>query len=485
MMHRRQFLHAAALGSTAFAFPAIAQSSVPQSEDVRVFGDVLRSMHPGLHRYLTPAAFEAGLQRLDAEWQAQPALEARYLNLSRFLATLRCGHSYANFFNQKRAVASELFDRPSRLPFAFRWIAGQMVVLNDHSGTGQLPAGTVIKAINGVPAAAMLGRLMPYARADGHNDDKRRALLSVSGADKIEFFDAFHGLVYGAPQSGQHQLRVRVPASAKDLDISLPALNLGRRQAFMRKIDYDGDQAVWDWDMGKDGVARLTMDGWALFNSKWDWKGWLNDRLNSLAGAKGLIVDLRENEGGNDCGDLILSRLTASDIKLPTARRLVRYRKVPAGLNPYLDTWDDSFRDWGDEAVQIDNRFYRLDRWDDNGVLAAARPRITVPMAVLTGPQNSSATYQFAATAKASGLGTLIGGTTGGNQRGINGGAFFFVRLPESGIEFDVPLVGYFPQTPQPDAGIVPDLRVQNSARDIANGFDREMETARKLLLRG
>src|SRR5690349_1140584 len=47
----------------------------------------------------------------------------------------------------------------------------------------------------------------------------------------------------------------------------------------------------------------------------------------------------------------------------------------------------------------------------------------------------------------------LDGQTTGGNQRSINGGAFFFLALPTSGIELDLPLIGRFPEKDRPDVG--------------------------------
>ncbi len=62
---------------------------------------------------------------------------------------------------------------------------------------------------------------------------------------------------------------------------------------------------------------------------------------------------------------------------------------------------------------------------------------------------------------------------TGGNQRGINGGGFFFVRLPISGLEADLPLVGFFPDGPRPDRGLHPDVRIDPTADDIAAGYDR------------
>jgi C-terminal processing protease CtpA/Prc len=99
-------------------------------------------------------------------------------------------------------------------------------------------------------------------------------------------------------------------------------------------------------------------------------------------------------------------------------------------------------------------------------------------MVALISPQNSSATFQFALKCKQSGLGTLIGETTGGNLRGINGG-YFFATLPESGIEFDVALISFSPDGPMPaDAGVEPDIAIKQSAKDIAEGTDPAMDAA-------
>jgi hypothetical protein len=68
------------------------------------------------------------------------------------------------------------------------------------------------------------------------------------------------------------------------------------------------------------------------------------------------------------------------------------------------------------------------------------------------------------------------GQPTGGNQRGINGGAFVFLRLPGSGIELDLPLIGQFPDGDRPDAGLEPDIPVVPTVSDIASGRDAEMD---------
>jgi hypothetical protein len=269
-MNRRHFLAqgtSAALATATFPGAALAATATSAQSDIAVLREILTTLHPGLYRYNSPKTIDLALDALERTWSAQPDLAARYLNLSRFLATLKCGHSYANFFNQTKQVKAELFDRRTRLPFAFRWIEEQMVVTQDQSGTNSLPRGTIIKEVNGLSTQRMLAQLLPYVRADGNNDAKRRALLSMTGADELETFDIFHGLIYGAPGSsneepktGAHRLRVRLPGSASDVWVDLPALSLADRQTFYKAPNYKGDGPVWDWTM-RPGRRRRAQYG--------------------------------------------------------------------------------------------------------------------------------------------------------------------------------------------------------------------------------
>jgi len=105
--------------------------------------------------------------------------------------------------------------------------------------------------------------------------------------------------------------------------------------------------------------------------------------------------------------------------------------------------------------------------------------RLKITVIALVDSTNSSATFGFAQILKNIGLATLIGETTGGNRRGINGGAFSFLRLPASGIGVDIPLIGYFPQSQEPD------IAVEITPADIAAGYDRAMATALQVAGRG
>lgn len=159
------------------------------------------------------------------------------------------------------------------------------------------------------------------------------------------------------------------------------------------------------------------------------------------------------------------------DRSAATRRQLFPPCKIPDRLAPYLKTWDRSFKDWGASAIGPDAAgFYTLTRpgdASDTDIIQPKGRRFASRVTVLVGPKNASATFGFAGLMQRQRLGTLVGEQTGGNRRGINGGAFFFVGLPASGVEVDLPLIAYWPETPQPDAGIMPDITVPARIADI------------------
>ena len=479
-MLRRHFLKSAAgtsaIGVLGLASPSLTLEAAADFADDLVILRRALALHPGLHRYLSPADVETGLAGLEKDFQAATTLADQYLALSRFLATIRCGHTYCNFYNQSDAVASDLFDRRTRLPFRFIWLNGEMVVLSGGTGDGGLAAGDRILDIDGVPAGDLLSALMPYARADGGNDGKRIAQMGMQNTARFETFDIFQGLI-APPSADCFQATVQsLDGETRRLD--LPALSLAERQSGLNTGENAGeDGALWSLSM-QDDVAVLTMPTWAVFNTDWNWRAWLDERLDSLTGARGLVIDLRDNEGGLDCGDPILARLAGSDLRFPAYESRVRFARTPPDLDPYLDTWDNNFRSIGAFRTRGEDGFYRRPGPPRHDVIRAIAPQITLPVAALIGPNCSSATFLFAQQAKHSGLIRLFGTETGGNLRGINGDSYFFVRLPETGLEFDLPIVGYFPLQDEPDAGVRPDVEIPLTVTDIAQARDRCLDEA-------
>lgn len=487
MIDRRTFLAGAAAATAAGiaprapAAPPGMLSPSAMRGDLAVLDEAYAALHPGLDRYLGGKRWR---QRITAarDWASRerPAGDF-FLQLARLTAAVRCGHSYPNPVNQADAVRESLLDGRNRLPFAFRWAGSRIVVTRPFGGIALAP-GTMIDRIDGVPTAALLAQLLALARADGANDGKRRALMATGDLTRYPAFDVYRPLLLGARGEGSVAVR------ADGRTVRLAALTEAERQALAGGKPDDGG---WRFRIDPDGVAVLTMPDWALYNSKWDWRGFIDRAVDQLIDerARGLVIDLRDNEGGLDCGDVLLERLIERPLAEPHFVRLVRYRRVPDYLAPHLDTWDRSFRDWGEQARPSGRPgYFRLVRGPQDEPGAAIVPRgrrYSGPVAALISPACSSATFQFANLVKGRGRVLLVGETTGGNRRGINGGAYFFVRLPATGMEVDLPLIGYFPEAPQPDRGVEPDIAAPWRPADLTARRDTALAVARTALLAG
>lgn len=487
-MDRRTFVTAAAAIAATPAWPrqlpARLGNLFPPSAihaDLDLLRRAFETVHPGLTRYLPPGGFAERTEAMK-KWAGKGRTSAElFIALSRLTAAVRCGHTYPNPNNQREEVEQELFGARDRVPFTFRWLDGRLIVTGARTGNLSLRPGSEILSIDGTPAPELFRAMLPLTRADGQSDGKRMAQLGITGAERYPAFDVFRPLLFPARAGGIVRVSAK-PYCGERQKLDLPALTEAELQAARQ-----GRSGAKSWTFAmRGGVGILTMPDWVTYRSKWDWKSYLDGVLDRLIDerARGLVIDLRGNEGGTECGWHILERLIASDLELPRYVYRTRYRSLPVDLHQPLDTWDRNFRHWGAAATGPDiEGFYLLRREQDmSGSLRPRGRRFAGKIAVLVDAACSSATFQFARAIRERGIATLIGEPTGGNRRGINGGAYFFVRLPETGLEVDLPIIGSFPTSPQPDAGVLPDIQISPTIADIAVGRDPAMAAALRQL---
>jgi C-terminal processing protease CtpA/Prc len=449
-------------------------ATAPPHPDVVVLRRAFETLHPGLGRSLGPDDLDRAFAELSSELGRARTPAASFLALSRFTAKIRCGHTFPNPYNQSEAVQAGLFAGP-RVPFFFRWLDGKLIVTRAFAAG--LAPGDEITALGGVATAEVRRTLLTVARADGGNDAKRLASLEVHGVDRWEAFDLYFPLFY--PPGADLALAVRRP-DGTTAALRVPWMTVAARQA-AAPVSAE-TSALWTLAFPTPDIGYLRMPTWVTYHTDWDWEGSIHAIAETLVtrNASALIVDLRGNEGGTDVGDALLAHLVDAPLSAETRERRVRFRRVPADLRPYLDTWDKSFFELGATADDLGGSWFRL-RDPSLDSIPPRAPRFRGKVLVLIDASNSSATFQFASKIKASRLATLIGETTGGNQRGLSGGAFFFLRLPRTGLEVDLPLIGVFPPPGRPDAGIAPDVPVSATPADIAAGRDPVLARAMAL----
>lgn len=470
---------------------------VPFTKNQRLSVDQLReefdlikhaysTIHPGLFRYNSEAAMALNFKTLEDFLQQDRTLPELYLAYSRFLAKIKCGHTYCNFYNQPDEVKFPLFQQADRIPFTFMLPEHRMIVTHDLSESRQLK-GAEILSINDIPVSTILDSLILFVKADGGNDAKRLYDLQVTGLGSHEWFDVYFPLVFNIKPNALLQIQARDLKTGAVFKTSVSTTTtLGRKAMLKERYPETQETAPWQFFLIDEQTAFLKLTTFTTWNFTMDWKQFLENAARELKEKqiKNLIIDIRGNEGGADDALSYLAKLFVSaKIVKKGAHQWLRYEKIPDPLRPYLSTWDNSFFNLENKVVPTARGYFRLksDRPED-AVLSSGKNAFPGQIYLITDSGNSSLTFLMAQLLKDNDAAILVGQNTGGNRKGINGGMIFFLNLPHSRIEMDIPVFGTFPLTGQPDEGIAPHILVKPSQDDILQGIDTELETIKKLI---
>ena len=145
---------------------------------------------------------------------------------------------------------------------------------------------------------------------------------------------------------------------------------------------------------------------------------------------------------------------------------------MPTALRPALNTWDKSFYDRRGTVIPRGDGTYDLkSKGDWPARIPVAQDAFQGEVFVLTSYVNSSASHiMLRLLARRPGI-TLVGDPTGGSLRAHTGGNLFFLRLAQTELEVDIPLIAYEWGMNNPAGGVVPDIRVP--ARDAYDAARR------------
>ena len=447
-------------------------------EDYEIVKTAYTTMHPGLYRYNTPEQIDQHLAVLKADCSKDLSIPEAYIAFSKFVAKIKCGHTYANFWNQPSIVKRAINYQANKVPFHFRLVENRIIITQSATNEARLKRGTEVLAINGHSIQEIITTLLPLQSTDGANVGHQIVNLQLFGASKFEAFDMYFPILF-PPINGQYELTILDLDNAQKSIISVPAMSRKERIKIIKKrfpnTIPDVGPELWNFKMLNEETALLTLHSFSIWNWDFSWKAYIRNVFKTLNEKKvpNLIIDIRQNGGGADAvGFMLLKNISQEPIIFPARKELSRFTEFPSIVKPYIGTWDDWFekkgikkmKPMGDGYYAVDGKITKERRFNPN------KNNYKGKVYLLVSPFNSSATYYLAGAAKRNGAATLVGQETGGNQKGINGGLIYFLNLPNSHIELDIPVVGDFQLGNQPDSGYMPDVLVQPNVADIANG---------------
>lgn len=456
-------------------------------KDFEVLKGALLNYHPGLYRFQDSSTVAKHFANLERQLKRDLSLSEAYLLFSKFTATLKCGHTFCSFYNQSGSIKDSLFNKKDKVPFTFFLFDKKMFIEKTVSGNEELKQGTEVLEINNVSVAIIIDTLIQYVKGDGNNNLKRLIDLNLTGLGKFEAFDIFYPLLFPLTNNSYS---IKIKPSDQTNILTLNVNPVSRSERFTLIESKYGKQPstlddLWSFKILNNETGYLKIGTFVTNKLTIDWKKYLNNAFDELTekNIQNLIIDIRGNEGGDDEVNLVLGkRLAKKQIEFPAFKELLRYENVSDEFRPHLNTWDKSFYNRIGQLIKQDNGFYTWKKDRGNSIIKQNSKAFQGNTYLLVDAANSSATFFLTAGLQQNKIATIVGSETGGNLKGTNGGQLFFLWLPNSKIEIDIPLIGYYPLTEQPDKGINPDVEIPLTISDILSNKHKALEKTLELI---
>lgn len=338
--------------------------------------------------------------------------EAHLRRVGRLGNVLSDGHNFSGDFDRAAAAGCLLADWDE--------LGGEPVV--EHSDVPELPPGTTLLAVGGVPAAEWFADMESVVggATEGYRFNiASRSLVEMDGPTDYEVRD---------PDGAERTVTVE-PAACSSF--ALPWGYTTRPNGFL-----DGEDADLYFFNAGDDVTRNDDE--------------MEAALTEAAGAAGLILDMRGYPAVNHYA--LAQRLNTEAFTSPLF------------LTP---TWE------GPDGYSRPEDSYPLEPVDS--------PRYDGPIVLLVGPRTVSAAENFAIMLVGAHRVTVVGRNSAGTNGNITGmslpGGFY---ASFTGMEVLYPDGSTFH-----GVGIVPDVEVEPTAADYAAGRDVELEAAIEVLRGG
>lgn len=460
-------------------------SSEQIEEDVAMLGRIIQYLHPAIYRYTDSVSLQADLMQLQSEMTAQPDLVSAYKAISKFAAKVKCSHTFTNPWNQGTNIKRAIFFQRDKLPITFTRLGERLFVDKNASENDHVRSGLEILSINGIAVDSILTTLSQYVTSDGNNYEKKLERLTLTGTEKYSLFDIFHPIVFGS--SSQFQLHLKDhQTEVTTTEIVTATSKTNRTKVLQERYDNlktslrDG----WNFELLNDQVGKLTIKSFAVQRNEFDWKAIIDQAFEELnyKSIPNLIIDIRENEGGQgEVGEYILEHIISEPFVAPAMQSSVRYLTIPQEYQKHISTWDRFPYDFTKKIDgQQGDRYLLKQKFSAGGKTYKPKKNgYKGEVFLITDASNSSATHLMAAFAKQIDSITLVGKETGGNQLGTNGGFIFFLRLPNTRIDVDIPVINMFvpPFSGEAiDGGIQPDFAIEKTWENLIVGRDAEVE---------
>lgn len=434
--------------------------------DLVYLHDALQKEHPGLYLYSSKARIDAFFDSLSQQLPEQLDDWAFYDGVASFSRLLGDGHT---LFFPNAATLAYHNEHSLFFPFKIYWDGQRMYVHFNYHETDLIPNGSEILFINGHPPARIVQHCTDRMMRDGHSDSYPVWILN-------QWFNEYYSYFYGHPE--RFDIMYRKP-DGSDGQTTVPALSketiFANRQkrypgrAFSRSYDVSPGQGIRLQTDTAQGMAVLSIRDFERDilkkNYRQHFKRSIRRCFRALrhSGAQTLVLDLRDNQGGEiKYGIYLLSWLMREPFRVLEGYASVAQAdaetdamRMRAGRGPGLGLHRPRARAFRGEVYLLING----GSFSNSGIVASALQH-----------------YRRA---------TIVGEESGGNPFLLSGDPRDMV-LPHSGLQVSLSTKRYVIREPARNTGhgIVPDHPAKPNIKGLLRGVDEGMEVVKATMTR-
>ncbi|OZV68192.1 peptidase [Winogradskyella aurantia] len=473
-------------------------SQKKMKKDFKIFKEIRIQANSGLYKYRTKEQIDSTYHWADQQIEKS----STYLDFYNIICQLTDyeGSLHNNTSLPKKYAKRLREENEGYFPYPIKWIDGKWLINYEN---GEVPLGTEIISINGIPISEVIENLYKYYTTDGRNITGKRIGIRTHFAKYFRFH-------YGQQQNFNVVFK---RASSNETEtkslqsVSYKAYYQHFHSRYSKPYDHDyykdlNENQKYRYKQIDASTGVLTINTFAMGSeTTQEHKNYLAFLDSTFADIKAqklknLVVDVRQCGGGTDPNDVVTySYLTQR--KFQESKQVwISFNKIP--LLKHFDSSVPKFlrplgvgkfnRDFQNRfPKEKDGKYYISDEENEMKIREPNENAFTGNIYLLISPAVASAGSLFAAMVAGNKNTTVIGEETMGGYYGHNGHISFGYVLPKSKIITDFSIDNIEQDVPEKDnqsydRGIIPDLEVSQTYQDFLAHRDTQMAFTLQLI---